>query len=225
MDGARIDRTPSAADSRPRLGRDEVVAAALRLTRRVGLPGLTMRGLANELRVSPMAAYHWVPSKQALVDLVLEAVLEQVEVAGRVASGTWRDRLRRIAVTSRVVVADYPGVGAALLAAPAGPRARDLTSASIDLLREAGFAGDRLVSAWTTYHSFMLGHFTLSAMADQRRQAVKQAKNESSPRESDERRGGEEVGRMFAAAHTDKAFLWGLDCVLDALAAKGDAAH
>ena len=48
-----------AKPGRVRLTRDDVVGAALRLTREVGLGGLTMRGLADALGVTPMAAYHW----------------------------------------------------------------------------------------------------------------------------------------------------------------------
>jgi AcrR family transcriptional regulator len=198
-------------DARPpgrgNLDRDEVVAAALRLTRAVGLSGLTMRGLAGELGVSAMAAYYWVPSKRALIDLVLESVLD--EINSRERTGSWRERLSVLATASREVVLSYPGVGATLLNAPAGPRAREMIAEALALLREAGYSGDRLTRAWSTYHSFMLGQFTLANMPG------------AGPRPP-ARGHRDEITHALQEARGQAAFEWGLRHVLDALEA---AAH
>src|SRR5690348_3935164 len=81
---------PQAPSPRPTLSEDDVVAAALRLTRRVGLAGMSMRALADELGVTTMAAYYHVPNKEALLDLVANAVLNGVQIP---ADGDWTDRL------------------------------------------------------------------------------------------------------------------------------------
>ena len=190
---------------RARLTRDDVVAAALQLTREVGMSGLTMRGLADALGVTPMAAYHWVDSKQALINLVLEAVQEEIALTPR--SGSWRERLACLAIATRSAVLRYPDVGAALLAAPAGPRARELMAESLSLLREAGFRGARLGHAWSTYHSFMLGQITLASIG-------------ARPRAAQSR---DDVVRALANAGGGASFAWGLNFLLDSLenAAKG----
>jgi AcrR family transcriptional regulator len=185
--------------TRVRLTREEVVSAALRLTRDVGLPGLTMRGLADALGVTPMAAYHWVDSKQALIELVLESV--QDEIASTPREGTWRQRLASLATASRAAMKSYPGVGAVLIAAPAGPRARELMAEALDLLRQAGFRKGALGNAWSTYHAFMLGQFTLVTAALER-----------SPESSIKK-----TGRALSSAGSDASFSWGLNLLLDAL--------
>jgi AcrR family transcriptional regulator len=190
-----------AKPGRVRLTRDDVVGAALRLTRDVGLGGLTMRGLADALGVTPMAAYHWVDSKQALIDLVLESVQDEIAAAAR--SGSWRERLEQLAAASRSVILSYPGVATALLAGPAGPRARALMAEALDLLREAGYRGESLGYAWSTYHSFMLGQFTLAA--------------DNGHRRVDRQKGDEST--VLSEGGSDRAFAWGLGFLLDALEA------
>jgi AcrR family transcriptional regulator len=198
---------PASNARRGNLGPREVVAAALGLTREVGLAGLTMRGLARQLGVSPMAAYYWVPSKQALVDLVLEAVLDEIATR-EVTTGTWRERLAANAIVARAVIVSYPGVSAALLGAPAGPRARAMITDALGLLREAGYDGERLAWAWGTYHAFMVGQFLLVAHAPSW-----PAASGRPPRANDD------LGPTFAAARGEEAFSWGLNRLLDGLEA------
>ena len=54
-----------------------------------------MRSLADELGVTPMAAYHHVHDKTELIDLVLEAVMGTVPIPDP-ASGSWSERLWQI---------------------------------------------------------------------------------------------------------------------------------
>lgn len=71
----------------------EVLArAALAIVDAEGLPKLSMRRLAHELGVDPMAAYRHVPNKQALLDAVIDAQLAEVDL--RDLPGRWEDRLR-----------------------------------------------------------------------------------------------------------------------------------
>jgi AcrR family transcriptional regulator len=58
------------------LGRAQIVAAALDIVRTEGLPALTIRRVAAELDASRMGLYRHVPNKQALIDLVMDAIAE-----------------------------------------------------------------------------------------------------------------------------------------------------
>ncbi|MCG5217794.1 TetR family transcriptional regulator [Streptosporangium soli] len=123
-----------------KLSREAVLVQALRLADREGLEGLTIRRLAAELEVTPMALYWHFKNKEelftALVDHVLRDVIEE-DAAG----GSWNVRLR-------VMVA---GVIDELRAHPCLPDLLDrcdresvnaflrLTDSSLALLREAGF--------------------------------------------------------------------------------------
>lgn len=57
------------------LTRDRIVQSALELARVEGLPGVSMRKLAQELGVEAMSLYHHVPNKRALLILMAERSL------------------------------------------------------------------------------------------------------------------------------------------------------
>ena len=57
------------------LTRDRIVQSALDLARDEGLPGVSMRKLAQELGVEAMSLYHHVPNKRALLVLMAERSL------------------------------------------------------------------------------------------------------------------------------------------------------
>src|SRR5207302_6834743 len=128
---------PTPDRSRP-LSKDEIVAAALRLTKEVGLERLTMRLLAGQLGVTPMAAYYHVPDKRSMLELVGDAVMAQVEVPPPEA-GPWDERLRLLNLSVRKVLAEYPGVGSFLLGAPLTTNGRRLVDATVEILLDAGF--------------------------------------------------------------------------------------
>src|SRR5687767_7906925 len=72
-------RTPRATRPAPQqLSEQDIVDAALRLIRKSGADKLSMRTLAAQLGVTPMAIYYHVPSKQALLDLVIDSVFANV---------------------------------------------------------------------------------------------------------------------------------------------------
>ena len=70
---------PSA--KREGLTKERVIDAALRLVDRDGLDKLSMRKLGAELGVDPMAVYHYIPNKAALLDGLIEAVMNELGVA------------------------------------------------------------------------------------------------------------------------------------------------
>ena len=107
-------RTRSVAKDRPRsrgrppsLSTHQVVQAALRVTREVGLDNLSMRALARELGVPPMTIYHYAPSREYLHALVVDDILSEIRVPGP-DEGTWEDRLRKLHSDARRVLRSAP---------------------------------------------------------------------------------------------------------------------
>jgi TetR/AcrR family tetracycline transcriptional repressor len=68
-------------DKREALTMERVVETALLLVDRDGLGKLSMRKLGAELGVDPMAVYHYIPNKAALLDGLIEAVMNELGVA------------------------------------------------------------------------------------------------------------------------------------------------
>lgn len=61
------------------LTRDRVLAAAVQLADREGAAALSMRRLANELGVVPMALYNHVANKEQLLDGMLDVVVGEID--------------------------------------------------------------------------------------------------------------------------------------------------
>ena len=83
------------ARGRPGLTREAVVARALEIGTAEGLEAVSLRRLAQEFGVTPMALYRHVRDKQDLVNAMTEAVLEGIDATVGFRPGmTWTERLR-----------------------------------------------------------------------------------------------------------------------------------
>jgi len=81
--------------SRPGLTRAAVVARALEIGAAEGLEAVSLRRLAQELGVTPMALYRHVRDKQDLINAMTEAVLEGIDATTGIGPGMpWTERLR-----------------------------------------------------------------------------------------------------------------------------------
>ncbi len=90
------------------LTRRRIVAAAVQLLDQEGDAGFSMRRLAQALGVDPMAVYHHVPGKAAVIHAAIDAVVAECAVPDPV--GPWQDRLRRVCTAYRGLAARHPGV-------------------------------------------------------------------------------------------------------------------
>ncbi len=135
----------------------------MRVTKAVGLDHLTMRALAAELGVTPMALYHHVPNKDALLQLVADAVIDDVDLPGPEV-GPWDVRLASMARELRGRVSAFPGVGAYLLGSDVlTPAADRLVTSSVAMLESAGFSTRDAALAFTAVHNYLLGRLSVEA--------------------------------------------------------------
>lgn len=81
---------------KPSLTVDRIVEAAIELADRVGVEGLSMRGLAESLGVGVMSLYNHVPSKAELLDVMTDQVLGELYPKSKVPGDDWRMRLAAI---------------------------------------------------------------------------------------------------------------------------------
>ena len=80
--------------TRKPLSRERVLATAVALVDSEGIQALTMRRLAAVLGVEAMSLYYHLPAKEALLDGVVETVLNEIGAAvaevGDTPAGDWR---------------------------------------------------------------------------------------------------------------------------------------
>lgn len=75
---------------------DRIVHAAIEVADAEGLPGLSMRRIAERLDVGTMSLYTHLPGKAELLDLMLDTVYADT-TAPDPTPGHWRDRVEQIA--------------------------------------------------------------------------------------------------------------------------------
>lgn len=120
------------------LSKQRVVAEAIRLADREGVEGLSMRRLAGALGAGAMSLYHYVASKEELLDAMIDAVFEEIEVPSEETD--WQSAMRRRAESARDVLARHPWanglMGSRTTPGPANLRHHEAVTAC---LRRAGF--------------------------------------------------------------------------------------
>lgn len=90
------------ASRRPkRLSRERIVTAALVLVEREGLDSLSMRKLGQELGREAMSLYHFFPSKQHLIDALVDHAIGSIEFAPEQLPAM--ERLKRVMYAYREV--------------------------------------------------------------------------------------------------------------------------
>jgi TetR/AcrR family transcriptional regulator, tetracycline repressor protein len=104
---------PKAGDER--LSRERIVAAALRLVDAEGVAALSMRRLASELAVDPMAIYHYLPNKRAVLGGVVELALAELAVPQLAGQG-WRVQVLAFAHAYHALIRAHPALMRHLLA-------------------------------------------------------------------------------------------------------------
>jgi TetR/AcrR family tetracycline transcriptional repressor len=134
-----------------RLTKGAVADRALRLADEEGLDAVTIRRLAKELNVTPMALYWHFKNKDELLLGVIDHVLSDVRADA--STGTpWQARLRTVIETVVAVMREHPALPA-LLHAVDKTRAESFTRATNDtlaLLSEAGFTPEE--GYWVAMH-------------------------------------------------------------------------
>ena len=97
------------ARERPGLTREAVVARALEIGNAEGLDAVSLRRLAQELGVTPMALYRHVRDKQDLINAMTEVVLEGMDATVGFRPGmTWSERLRSAIDSYKAQIAARP---------------------------------------------------------------------------------------------------------------------
>ena len=146
---------------RTRLTRDRVLRGAMAVADSAGLSGLTMRSLADELGVKPMAVYHHVANKDEILDGIVDLVFGEIDLP--LTEGEWRAELRRRGRSARSVLRRHPWATPLMESRRnPGPATLRHHDAVIATLRAAGF------SITLTAHAYALldGHLYGTALQE-----------------------------------------------------------
>lgn len=139
------------------LSKQRVVAEAIRLADREGVDGLSMRRLAGSLGAGAMSLYHYVASKDELLDAMIDIVFEEIELPSK--DTDWQSAMRRRADSGRQVLARHPwAIGLMESRTSPGPANLRQHEAVIACLRKAGFSVVMATHANWLLDSYVYGY-------------------------------------------------------------------
>ena len=222
----RLDRPAGAP--RASLNPQRIAAVAVELADREGFAAVTMRRIATELGVAPMAAYRHVSGKEDLWALMVDQVSAELDGPGELAG--WRETLRAHAERTRAMMLRHPWL--AQMPAPLfalTPNRMAGAERQLASLEGLGMDVDTMMAVFRTVSAYVHG-------ATQSETALRQYMAEHGWQSGDDTRRGlapqmqylMSTGRyptyraytQAAARKDDAAWLFetGLECVLDGVA-------
>jgi AcrR family transcriptional regulator len=234
--GERPEREPRGRGRNrlaPALSRAEIVDGALAIADAEGSDAVSMRRIAQVLRAGTMSLYWHVANKDQLLDLMIDALIGEIEVPE--PSGDWRADLRTQARNERVTLLHHLWVMDFLGGRPPlGPNTLLHLDRSLALLDDLGLDVATAMNILGTAQTYVLG----SVLREMREARAERDQEQIDPAEWQPKRAAwrnrlEDDGRFTrvvrfldegidpdAAETRDERFEFGLDCVIDGIAAK-----
>jgi AcrR family transcriptional regulator len=204
------------------LNKNRVLRAAVALADETGFESFSMRGLAQNLGVVPMALYKHVRSKEDLLDGMVDIVFAEIEDPA--TDSDWRDAMRRRAISAREALKRHPwAIGVMEGRMNPGPANMRHHNAVMGCLREAGFSFEMAVHAYSVQDSYIYGFAlqekTLPFETPKESGEVVQQQAQTVGAEWADYPYLLEVATNLPHAGYDYAveFEWGLDLILDGL--------
>ncbi|MCW2970476.1 MAG: TetR/AcrR family transcriptional regulator [Solirubrobacterales bacterium] len=206
--------------TRKPLSSARVLQVAVAVADGAGLDAFSMRGLAQELGVVPMALYKHVASKEELLDGMVDVVFSEIELPS--GDHDWRSAMRRRAISTREALNRHSWAIGMMESRHPGPANLRNHNAVMGCLREAGFSFKMAIHAYSVQDAYIYG-FALqerdlaletpdSAGEAARRRAEMVGALENYPYLV-------EIATKLPDSGYDSAveFAWGLDLILDGL--------
>jgi AcrR family transcriptional regulator len=137
--------------------RQEIVDAAMAIADKGGLDAVSMRTVAEQVGVTPMALYRHFDSKLALLDGMVERIVTSLPVQR--AAGSWDERLSALAHAYRALAQRHPWSAQLLFSRPSvTPDAVRVTEFIYAAIREAGVPEPQVGRMERLVTTFVIGY-------------------------------------------------------------------
>src|ERR1700722_5513386 len=141
--------------SRKPLSSARVLQAAVALADGAGLEAFSMRGLAQELGVVPMALYKHVANKDDLLDGMVDIVFSEIELPP--VDFDWRSAMRNRAISTREALKRHTWAIGMMESRHPGPANLRNHNAVMGCLLGAGFPFGMLIHAYSVQDDYIYG--------------------------------------------------------------------
>ncbi|MFF2354721.1 TetR/AcrR family transcriptional regulator [Kitasatospora sp. NPDC058115] len=141
---------------RPAHSRTSIAAAAIAIADAEGLDAASMRRVAAALGAGTMSLYNYVPKKEHLLDLMLDAVAGEYDYTALTPTGDCRADLRRLAREQLATLRRHPWVAGLVIARPGlGPNALRYTDHFLAVTEPSGLDGTARLEALALLNGFV----------------------------------------------------------------------
>lgn len=160
------------SESRPRahwgsLSRDHIIAVALATIENGQYESMTIRSLAADIGVAPMALYRHIRDRDDLLDEVTDQLLAQ-NWRPSANPDMWSEWIREAAMRFRRLLVSQPAVLHVYLSHPvATPAALDRMQSMLNVLHGAGLDPPAAERLYATIHTYTIGFAALEASRSQ----------------------------------------------------------
>jgi AcrR family transcriptional regulator len=138
------------------LTQERVIQGAVALADTIGVDALTIRKLAAELDVKPMTIYHHVPSKEAIIDGMVDLVFSEIDLPP--TDTDWKTAMRLRSTSARAILARHrwaaPLMESRTNPGPATLRHHDKV---LGCLRTGGLSVEMTAHAYAVIDAFVYG--------------------------------------------------------------------
>jgi AcrR family transcriptional regulator len=141
--------------TRQPLSSARVLQAAVALADEAGLNAFSMRGLAQELGVVPMALYKHVANKDELLDGMVDIVFSEIKLPS--GDLDWRSAMRGRAISTREALQRHSWAIGMMESRNPGPANLRNHNAVMGCLRTAGFSFEMAIHAYSVQDAYIYG--------------------------------------------------------------------
>ncbi|WP_399101998.1 TetR/AcrR family transcriptional regulator [Streptomyces sp. 11x1] len=144
------------ASARTPLSRERVIRTAVTVADEKGSAALTMRAIAEPLGVEAMSLYHHVAGREDILDGMVDAVFDEIELPP--GDTDWKSAMRHRAASTRAVLRRHPwAIGLMDSRSRPGPATLRHHDAVIGVLRAGGFSVPMAAHAFSLIDSYLYG--------------------------------------------------------------------
>src|ERR1700689_2829367 len=150
--------------TKARLSRQKIAAVALAIADQEGFEAVSMRRVAEELKVGTMSLYYYVKTKDDLIAAMDDALMGEALLPS--LPKNWKRALLAIAKRTHAIFIRHPWALVAMLSAPPGLNAMRHMEQCLEALAETSMTGKQKIPLLATVDDFVFGHALREAATD-----------------------------------------------------------
>ena len=145
-----------ATEARAPLTRERILRAAMGVADERGVGAVTMRAVASRLEVEAMSLYNHVQNKDAILDGMVDLVVDEIDLP--TDAEDWREAMRRRAISAQRAFARHPWAPALMDArTTSGPARLRYFDWVLGTLMDAGFSLEAASRCFSVLDSYIYG--------------------------------------------------------------------